>query len=90
MRWRPPKNMQTIKKFYESYEDEKAILPVKKNRGVNHVLNTFIESPDVNIDDIDISQKDENKCNEDDTSINEADADITNTLHTVQTPNDTP
>ena len=34
MRWRPPKNMQTIKKFYESYEDEKEILPVKKNRGV--------------------------------------------------------
>ena len=62
-------------------------MPVKKNRGVNHVLNTFIESPDVNIDDIDISQKDENKRNEADTSINEADADIT--LHTVQTPHDT-
>ena len=41
MRWRPLKNMQTIKKIYESYEDEKKkILPVKKTRGVKPKTKT--------------------------------------------------
>ena len=45
-----------------------------------------MEHESMNIDDADISKKDENKVNECDSSINRAYADITNT---VQTPHDT-